>query len=579
MAADHDLVIRGGAIADGGGGPLIEGDLAIRDGRIIEVGVVAGRGREEIDARGKLVTPGFVDIHTHYDGQVTWGERLTPSSMHGVTTALMGNCGVGFGPCKPEDRAALIRVMEGVEDIPEVVMAEGLPWRWRTFPDYMDFLDSRQADIDFAVQIPHAPMRVFVMGERGVNLEPANEADLAKLTGLVAEGIAAGALGVSTSRNPNHRTVAGDLAPMVVKEQAELLALAEGLRQANAGVFQLNPTLETAVAPELDLMRAIVETARRPLSFSLLRKKVYEDEFDKIMAWVEQTNADGHRVMAQVYPRPNGIWMGLELSLHPFRYRPTYKKIHHLPLGERVAAMRDPAVRAAILSEKPEHENPAFVRLTSFIDGLFELGDPPNYKPGAQDTMAARAARRGVSPAEEAYDELLEDGGRRLLFWAVHNYMGYSLEPLAPLIDHPNTVIALGDGGAHYGLICDASYPTSVLTDWTRDRPQASRLDLGVAVRRLSRDTARAVGLGDRGLLAPGLRADVNVIDYDRLSLRAPRMVGGDMPAGGRRLMQEAEGYSATVVAGAVTYRDGAPTGALPGRFVRGARAAPQANN
>lgn len=575
MTSKHDIVIRGGTIVDGGGGAPFDGDLALQDGRVVEVGAVLGSGHEEIDARGKLVTPGFVDIHTHYDGQVTWGERLTPSSAHGVTSVVMGNCGVGFSPCKPEDRDLLIRLMEGVEDIPEVVMAEGLPWEWTTFPEYMDFLDTRAADVDFAAQIPHAPLRVFVMGERGANREPATEADLAQMTELVAEGIAAGALGVSTSRNLNHRTRAGDLAPTVTAEMAELLALAQGLKQAGDGVFQIIPMLETGVEKEIDILRQVVEAAGRPLSFTLLRKQAYEDKFGMILRFVEQANADGHIVKGQVFPRPVGLLMGLDLSKHPFTFCPSYKAIEQLPLGQRAARMREPARRAAILSETLVSGTPDALYMINQIDGLFALGDPPNYEPGPQDTMAARASRRGVTPLEEAYDVLVEREGRGLLLQAAANYIDYSLQPLAELLNHPDMLVALGDGGAHCGLICDSSYPTSLLTDWTRDRHGDSGMELGRAIRSLSRDSALAVGLGDRGLLAPGYKADVNVINYDRLVLHAPHMIR-DMPAGGKRLVQDADGYHVTIVGGVVTYRDGVHTGALPGRLVRGARCVAQ---
>ena len=567
----YDLVIRGGTLVDGRGGAPTQGDVAILAGKIVEVGVVHGHGNEEIDARGKLVTPGFVDIHTHYDGQITWGERLSPSSTHGVTTVVMGNCGVGFSPCKPEDREALIQVMEGVEDIPNVVMAEGLPWKWRTFPDYMDFLETRVSDIDFAAQVPHAPVRVFVMGERGVNREPATAAELEQMTAIVAEGIAAGALGVSTSRNLNHRTVTGDMAPTVGAETAELLALAQGLKQAGTGVYQIIPMLETGVEKELDIFRQLVEASGRPLSFTLLRKYAYNDQLDEILRFIEQTNANGHEIRGQIFPRPVGVLSGLDLSSHPFLYTRSYKAIEHLPLAQRAARMRDPEVRAAILMEASEPHDPklGFVRA---IDGQYELGDPPNYEPGADDTIAARAARRGVSPLEEAYDVLLSNDGTGILLWTAANYIDNSLAPLEQLLNHPDTVVGLGDGGAHCGMICDGSYPTSLLTYWARDRHDGAKIGISQAIRSLSHDPARAVGLGDRGLLAPGYRADVNVIDFDRLTLHAPRMLR-DLPAGGKRLVQDADGYDLTMVAGVVTYRGGEPTGALPGRLVRGARA------
>jgi len=570
--SEYDLVIRGGMIVDGSGGEPYEGDLAIHEDKIAVVGIVPGTGKEEIDASGKIVTPGFVDIHTHYDGQITWGERLTPSSMHGVTCVVMGNCGVGFSPCNPQDRGALIKLMEGIEDIPEAVMADGLPWQWSTFPEYMDFLETRVSDIDFATQVPHAPLRVYVMGERGINREPATEADLAQMSALVTEGIGAGALGVSTSRNLNHRTKAGELAPQVTAELSELEALARGLRLSGTGVFQMIPMFERGVEGEIEIIRKILAEAQRPLSFTLLRKQDYEDKFDLILDYVEQANAEGASIKAQIFPRPVGYLLGLDLSSHPFMFHPSYKAISHLPLEQRVAIMRDPEFRTRILAEAPEEDNPAFLqRLMRRLDSSYALGSPPNYGPTGDDTMAEQAKKRGITPLEVSYDVLLENGGTGLLLDAVANYIGHSLDPLESLLDHPDTLVSLGDGGAHYGMICDASYTTSLLTYWTRDRANGTRRDLGRAVRTLSRDTALAVGLGDRGLLAPGFKADINVINYDNLALHSPHMVW-DLPGGGKRLVQDATGYDITIVGGEITYRDGIHTGALPGRLIRGAR-------
>lgn len=573
--AQFDLVVRGGMVVDGSGGEPFAADVAIRDGRIAAVGKGLGPGVEEIDAVGRIVTPGFVDLHTHYDGQVTWERTLAPSSGHGVTTVVMGNCGVGFAPCEPEHRQTLVRVMEGVEDIPGVVMDEGLPWNWRTFPEYLNSLDGRGYDIDFAAQVPHSPIRVFVMGQRGADREPATDDDLARMRALVAEAIGAGALGVSTSRVSAHRTRAGDLAPSVTAEERELHALASGLADAGAGVFQLVPrtvTHEAGPVEEMALLSRLARTAGRPLSFTLIHHGV--EQSAELMALVDQANREGLQIKAQVSPRPVGIMIGLEMSLHPFRFRPSYAAIENLPLKERVAAMRDPGLRARLLAEAPQHGNPLLVALTSYIDELTPLGDPPNYEPRACDSVAARAARLGVTAAEHAYDLLLEQEGAMTLLLPASNYVGNSLDSMSALMTHDNTVLGLGDGGAHYGMICDASYPTFLLSYWTRDRHLGPRLPLPWAVKALSRDTAMAVGLCDRGLLAPGYKGDLNVIDYDRLALLAP--VGTrDLPAGGRRLSQTAVGYVATVVNGQITYRDGKATGVLPGGLVRGARADP----
>lgn len=575
---EYDIVIRGGAVADGSGGPIREGDVAVQDGIIVACGSVKGRGREEIDAKGQLVTPGFVDVHTHYDGQITWDNRLAPSSVHGVTTVVMGNCGVGFAPCRPADRELLVELMEGVEDIPESVMAEGLPWNWESFPDYLDAIDRRRCDVDFAAQIPHSPIRVFAMGQRGADHEPPNEADLDRMTALVAGAIRAGALGVSTSRSLAHRTPAGKPAPSVFTEEDELIALGNGLREAGSGVFQIIPrTVADDIDPaqEMGLLRRIAEVSGRPLSFTLLHRSEKPEQLAVVLDLLDAARADGLRMSAQVAPRPVGVLQGLDLSFHPFRFRPSFNAIADLPLPERVAAMRDPELRARLLAETNVHSHPMIMHLVNQIETMCELGDPPNYEPRASDLLAPRAAGLGISPAELAYDLLVANDGTGLLMLPASNYVDHSLDAICPLLLRPGSVVALGDGGAHYGNLCDASYPTTMLAYWARDRQRGPRLDLAPVVRALTRDPALAVGLGDRGLLAPGYKADLNIIDHDRLRLYPPA-VRRDLPAGGRRLYQRASGYTATIVNGVVTYREGEATGALPGRLVRGARDARQ---
>lgn len=572
MTTQYDIVIRNGIIVDGSGDEGYVADLAIKDGKIAAVGHFEGAGTEEINAVGRIVTPGFVDIHTHYDGQVTWENRLSPSSGHGVTTVVMGNCGVGFAPCRPHQRDMLVRVMEGVEDIPEVVMTEGIPWNWETFPEYLDALDERQTDIDFAAQLPHSAVRVFVMGERGASREPASEEDLTAMRAIVREAVVAGALGVSTSQSHGHRTVDGELAPSVDAAQAELLALAQGLADAKAGVFQLIPNSHYGCDPaeEMELFRNIVATSGRPLSFSLLEKKYQPDLPEKMLQMVEEANRDGLPIRAQVFPRPIGMLFGLELSFHPFRFHPSFKAIEHLVLEEKVERLRDPSFRAQLLAEQPETSNPLYLTLASDVDDLYPMGNPPNYEPDAATRLGARAARDNVTTQELALNVLLENDGRGVLMMPSSNYVGGNLETVRRMITHPNSLIALGDGGAHYSLICDSSFPTFVLTYWTRDRAHG-RLRLPWAIRQLCHETASAVGLNDRGLLKPGYKADVNVIDMNLLQLHAPQ-IAFDLPAGGRRLTQRADGFDATIVSGVVTYRDGRPSGALPGRLVRGAR-------
>jgi N-acyl-D-amino-acid deacylase len=571
MTGEFDIVIRGGTVIDGSGGAPYIADVAVRDGKIAAVGVVADQGVEEISAAGLIVTPGFVDIHTHYDGQITWENRLAPSSHHGVTTVLMGNCGVGFAPCKPEHRAMLVKVMEGVEDIPEIVMTEGVPWNWESFPDYLDALDKREADIDFAAQIAHGPVRVNVMGQRGADREPPTEADMAEMSRIVAEAVRAGAIGVTTSRSMAHRSVDGSLAPTVTSEEQELMALAEGLRQAGGGVFQIIPGVHEGRDPvvEMAMMRRLTERSGRPLSFSLMQTGQVPDAMPLTLELLSKATSEGVPIKAQVFPRGVGVMLGLDLSFHPFRFNPSYRAIESLPLLDRVAAMRDPQLRARLLAESPEHENPIHVWFASQDADMYPLGDPPDYEPSPDDKVGARAARAGVSPREFVYDLMLESDGKAIFLLPAANFVGNTLEPVRAMIEHPDALIALGDGGAHYGMICDSSFPTTLLAYWTRDRAKGPRLALPRAVNALTRANALAIGLTDRGLIAPGMKADINVIDYDRLTLHPPHVVA-DLPAGGKRMIQDADGYDVTIVSGVVTYRAGIATGALPGRLVRG---------
>jgi N-acyl-D-aspartate/D-glutamate deacylase len=570
MTHDHDLVIRGGQIADGSGAPAFIGDIAVADGRIAMVGQVTGRGREEIDARGLVVTPGFVDVHTHYDGQATWENRMQPSSGHGVTTVVTGNCGVGFAPVRPGHRDLLIRLMEGVEDIPGVVMAEGVPWNWESFPDYMDVLAGRQFDIDIAVQLPHSPLRVYVMGERGANHDASTAADRAEMTRLVADAVRAGALGVSTSRSSAHRFKDGTLAPSVTTADDELVALATGLRDAGSGVFQLITETDADAQSEFACIRRIAEAARRPVSFTLLESHRWPRAWQTYLTGIERANADGLEIRGQVFPRPVGVLMGLGLSLHPFSLKPSYRALAKLPLAERLAIMRDPACKARMIAEEPTPDpTPVTARLIARAGSMFALGDPIDYGPAADRQLDARAAAAGVPLDSFVYDLLLGDEGRNILYLPAANFLDCSLDATRAMLAHPNTIIGLGDGGAHYGFICDASFPTSMLIHWARDAADAERFPLEWAVAELTRRPAEAVRLMDRGLLQPGYKADINVIDLDRLTLFAP-VATHDLPAGGCRLVQKATGYVATIVDGVVTYRDGEPTGLLPGRLVRG---------
>ena len=563
----YDLVLRGGTIADGRGSPPFEGDVAIRNGLIAAVGQNLGAGAEEIDARGKLVTPGFVDVHTHYDGQATWENRLVPSSWHGVTTAVMGNCGVGFAPCKPDQHDLLIQLMEGVEDIPFPVLTEGLPWDWETFPEYLDRLAARHFDMDIVAYMPHAALRIYVMGERGANREQASADDLAQMCALLEEGLDAGALGIATSRSMIHRSSDGRPIPTFEIHEAEFLALAGCLRRKGKGVFQIVEDLHLPGA-SFSFLRRLAEESGRPLTFSMGCGNEGTPIWPQLLAEMRAANEAGVTIKAQLMPRAIGMVLGIELTLNPFYSTPGYAALSSLPLAERLSELRKPETRARILSE-PADPDPALVlgQMVRDFDHMFLLGDPPNYEQPAERSIAALAAEHGVTPEEFAYDVLIagESGGQ--LYLAMANYPDCNLDSVGIMLRHPDVVLGLGDGGAHVGTICDGSYSTFALSHWARDRAHG-RMPVEDIVHRMTGATAALTGLTDRGIIAPGLRADLNVIDFAHLALAAPEIVH-DMPAGGRRLVQRASGYCATLVKGEVVYRHGEPTGALPGRLVR----------
>jgi len=570
--ADYDLIIRGGTLHDGAGGAPRVADIAVKDGRIAAIGQVNASATEEIDARGLLVTPGFVDVHTHYDGQTTWENRLAPSSQHGVTSVVMGNCGVGFAPCKPDQRDILVKVMEGVEDVPEVVMTEGLPWNWETFPEYLDALEARRFDIDVAAQLPHSALRVYVMGERAATHEPPTAQDLARMRALTAEAVRAGALGVSTSRNMMHRTKAGELAPSLYSEEDELGALAEGLKDAGQGVFQIIPAPMGDARSEFALMRRLAERSGRPLSYSLIQMPTGDENgWRDSLAALSQAATDGLEIRAQVAPRPVGMFYGLDLSFHPFAFHPSYKAISHLPLAERVARMKDPAFRAQLMHEQPEDTNPINLKTVKSFRYAYAWDQEADYEPDFSQRLDHRARAAGLSIEEFAYDLLLANEGRAIFYQPAANYRDGNLNAVREMLVHPRAVVGLADGGAHYGMICDASFPTYFLTRWARDAAPEQRISLPEAIMALTSAPATLAGLADRGKLAVGLKADINVIDFARLRVHVPS-VAHDLPAGGRRLQQPADGYVATIVSGTVTYRNGQPTGALPGRLVRGQR-------
>ncbi|MGA0603392.1 N-acyl-D-amino-acid deacylase family protein [Caulobacter sp. KR2-114] len=571
MERAYDLVIRGGRVYDGSGGEAREADVAVKDGRIAAVGRVSGAGAEEIDARGHIVTPGFVDIHTHYDGQATWDQRMQPSSWHGVTTVLMGNCGVGFAPCRTEDHDRLVRLMEGVEDIPFPVLSQGLPWNWTSYPDYLDSLQNRRFDVDIASQLPHAALRVFVMGERGANREPATPADIAAMAAIAQRAAEAGALGFSTSRTLNHRTSDGQPTPTLTAGEDELTGIALGLKAAGRGALQVVSDFADPEA-EFAMLRRVVQASGRPMSFSLIQSPLNGEAYKTLLAAVEDAVAAGLQIKAQVAARPVGVLLGLELTVNPFSQYPVYKEIAALGLAERVARLSDPDFRRRLFDSRPEAVRGA----GGGLGRMHILAEIPDYEPDESSTVTAIAARTGRSAEDVALDHMLQNGGRGMLYVPFLNYTYGNLDPAYAMLTHKDTVPGLSDGGAHVGMICDGSFPTTMLTHWTRDRTRGPKLPLEQVISQQARDTARTVGLYDRGLIAPGYRADLNVIDYDNLTLFAPQ-VAYDLPAGGRRLIQRAKGYVATLVAGQVTYRDGEPTDALPGRLLRGAQAAPVA--
>ena len=577
MSKDIDLVIRNGLIIDGTGAEPFEGEVAVAGGRIVEVsrrGRILAGGRAEIDARGAAVMPGFVDVHTHYDGQATWDTHLGPSSNHGVTTVVAGNCGVGFAPCRPHEHDDLIRLMEGVEDIPFPVMAEGLPWTWETFPEYLNALEAQPRDIDIAAYVPHAPLRVYVMGERAVNQEVATEADRAAMARLLLQGMEAGALGFGTSQTIIHRSSTGQPIPTLAADEQEYLALAMALKAAGKGVIQFVGDWDETDAVFSMLVR-LMEQSGRPVTYTLAQSHSDPQRWRRQLQWTGDAVDRGLQMTAQVLPRPVGFLLGHALTLNPFYSTESYLKLAGLSFDQKIAELRKPEVRAAILAETndPNPVNMLGRRVRIFTD-MFPLGDPPDYEPPAQTSILAQARARGVTPEALAYDLLLEDGGRAILFLAAANYAEKSLDPAAEMIRHKDTILGLGDGGAHLGTVCDASYTTFFLKEWPRQRAGGVRMDLAGTVRELSRRPAQAMGLLDRGLIARGCKADLNVVDLDRLALRRPE-IRVDLPAGGRRLFQRAEGYLATVVSGQVIQRDGEPTEALPGRLVRGPQAAP----
>ena len=572
-----DLKIINGTIVDGTGSPSFVGDIAIKDGVIVEIGsAVGGDARETIDATGLIVSPGFVDIHTHYDGQATWDPVLDPSASHGVTTVVVGNCGVGFAPVRPGKEEWLVELMEGVEDIPGTALHEGIEWSWETFPQYLDALAAREYSMDLAAFLPHAPLRVYVMGDRGaLDVEP-TENEISEMASHVRASIEAGAIGVSTSRSLNHRTLDGELVPGTFANSTELVALAQAMVDAGGGLFEAVPTGETGedyetILNEIALLAEVSKRTGAPVTFLMIQSMGAPDLWKEQLSAVAKANADGAQLVPQVAGRPGGMLIGVA-TYHGLMRRPTFRRLEsELSYEALLSELQKPEVKAAILAEEnlPEDPNRQYESIADnmayMFERLFVLGDPPDYEPTRDRSIAGIAEASGKDTWEVLYDSI---AGGALLLGAFTNYANGSQDHLAVMLENPDTVLGLSDGGAHVRFICDASLPTYMLTHWTRDRTRGDRLSLESIVRKQTALTAEVVGLTDRGTLEVGKKADVNVIDLDHLTLRPPHPAD-DLPAGGRRILQNASGYVATIVSGVVTRRDDSDTGARPGRLVR----------
>ena len=570
----HDLIIKNGTVIDGSGSPRYQGDIGIRDGRISEIGRIREAADQVIDAEGRIVAPGFIDGHTHMDAQVAWDPLGSCSCWHGVTSVVMGNCGFALAPCRPDRREWIARCLEAVEDIPTEAMMAGVDWTWETFPEYLDSLSEHQYDIDFAAQIPHGPLRVYIMGDRGANRETATASDIEKMAELTTEAIEAGALGFSTSRTLNHQTSEGQPTPTLTAEIDEMVGIANGVGAAGSGVMQVVTDFKGSDS-EFEILRQMVKQSGRPLSVSVAQHHRVTDGWRKILETIEDANNEGIELKAQVCGRPVGVLFGLELTNNPFSAHAHYQAIESLPLEEKLIKLRDPSIRKQLLEEEPQLETNPFMRqVHSRYHDMYVLADEPDYEPSPMNSIAALAEKQGVHPLEFCLEILTQDDGKNMIYYTFLNYGEGSLEPAKEMMEHPNTILGLGDGGAHCGSICDGSFTTHMLTHWVRDRSRGEKLSLPWVIKAHCQDTAHAVGLNDRGIIATGYKADINIIDLKNMKLHKPE-VHYDLPAGGRRLMQYADGYVATIVSGEIIYRNGEATGARPGRLVRGSQLAP----
>lgn len=569
MSEIFDIIIKNGTIYDGTGQGSFVSDIFVKNELVVDLrkSNVNDKCLEEIDANGLIVTPGFVDIHTHYDGQVTWDNYISPSSWHGVTTAIMGNCGVGFAPVHHFDHDRLVTLMEGVEDIPEVVLTEGLEWKWETFGEYLDYISKRSFDIDIGAQVPHGPLRLYVMGQRGADREIANDEDIKLMSKLASEAVSIGALGFTTSRTINHRTSEGDLVPQFTAAENELVGISKAIGKTNKGVMQLVTDLIGGRQEYLILEKMVIES-NRPLSITVAQTDANNYEWEDLLGWIEDSANNGLPIKAQVCGRPVGLVLGLSVTLNPFSAHPSFKKISNLPLEEKIKIMQSPNFKKKLLSEKPSTSNGLILSILRNYNNIYILDDPPNYEPLIEESLGFQAKKVDIEVDEFLYDYLLMEDGKKLLYYPIGNYMDSSLDAAKKMMESEHSLLGLGDGGAHCATICDASFTTHMLTFWGRDRVRGPKMDLSWIIKSHTRDNALAMGLNDRGLISKGMKADLNVIDFDNLTLHAPEVVN-DLPAGGKRLIQNVDGYVATIMSGKVTYRNGMKTGELPGKLIR----------
>ncbi len=572
----YDLVIRNGTLVDGTGASARQADVAIVDGKVAAIGSDLGPGTEEIDATGLLVTPGFVDVHTHYDGQATWDPELTPSSWHGVTTTVMGNCGVGFAPAKPDERDWLIQLMEGVEDIPGAALSDGIDWQWETFPEYLDALEKMPRVMDIATQVPHGSVRAYVMGERGATNQEPTAADLEAMAAIVSEAVEAGALGFTSSRTMLHRALDGEPVPGTFAGAEEMVAMGRAVADAGGGVVEVASDiglggLEGNFGTDIDWMRQLATDHGLTVTYALTQADTVPDQWRELLEMSSAPIDGDGQVVAQIAGRPAGLLLGLQTSLNPFQEHPTYKSLAHLPVAELAAELAKPEVKAAVLAEESEATGRFMHDIVHGFHKMYPLGERPDYEPDPTDCVASRAEAAGQSPYELAYDHLVADGGTGFLFFPLTDYAGHTLDPTYERLNHHGAFLSLSDGGAHCRLICDASTPTYMLSYWCRDRSKGPRFSVEEAVKLQTNDTAQLYGLTDRGTLEVGKKGDVNIIDFDALDLEPPRMVN-DLPADAPRLLQPSRGYRATIVSGEVVRENDQFTGARPGVLVRGRR-------